>query len=93
MNFKPIPIMITLAAAFISCVVSICQRVDFSVFVLRFAVTVAIFLVLGTIARILLESAFKVMEEETPIDAESPEESEEDAQESSEEDNQASQTE
>ena len=35
MKTKPIPIIITLAAAFISCVVSIFQRVDFSVFVFR----------------------------------------------------------
>ena len=37
-NTKPVPIVITLAAAFISCVVSILQNVDFSIFVARLLV-------------------------------------------------------
>ena len=65
MKFKPVPIMITLAAAFISCLVSILQRVDFSVFVFRLLITVVIFLVLGTIIKIVLENAFKIMEEDS----------------------------
>ena len=40
MNTKPIPIIITLAAAFLSCVESIFQRVDFSVFVTRLLIDV-----------------------------------------------------
>lgn len=71
MKTKPIPIMITLAAAFISCVASIMQGVDFSVFVSRLAITAVVFLVLGTIIKMILDAAFK--EEKTiPIDANVP---------------------
>ena len=45
MNTRPIPIIITLAAAFISCLMSIFQRKDFSVFVYRLLIVVVVFLV------------------------------------------------
>ena len=67
-NTKPVPIIITLAAAFISCVISIAQKVEFSEFVKRLAIVVAIFLVLGTIIKMILDYAFKTLEPITPID-------------------------
>ena len=72
MNTKPIPIMITLAAAFISCVVSIMQGVDFSVFVGRLVIVVVVFLVLGTIIKIVLDYSFRTLEPPVAIDAETP---------------------
>ncbi len=71
MNTKPIPIIITLAAAFISCVMSIFQRVDFSVFVLRLLVVVIIFLFMGTIIKIILDYSFRTLEPPVSMDAES----------------------
>lgn len=69
-NTKPVPIIITLAAAFISCVISISQKVEFSEFVKRLAIVVVIFLVMGTIIKMILDYAFKTMEPITPIDEE-----------------------
>ncbi len=68
MNTKPIPIIITLAAAFISCVFSIVQRVEFSVFVRRLVLVVIIFLFMGTVIKMVLDYAFKTLEEQTPLD-------------------------
>lgn len=68
MNTKPVPVIITLAAAFISCVVSIYQKVEFSVFVIRLAIVVVIFLFMGTVIKIILDFSFKTLEPETPLD-------------------------
>ena len=62
MKTKPVPIIITLAAAFISCVMSIVQKVDFSVFVGRLVVVVFIFLFMGTVIKMILDYAFKTLE-------------------------------
>ena len=67
-NTKPVPIIITLAAAFISCVISISQKVEFSEFVKRLTIVVVIFLVMGTIIKMILDYAFKTMEPISPID-------------------------
>lgn len=63
MNTRPIPIIITLAAAFISCLMSIFQRRDFSVFVYRLLIVVVVFLVLGTIIKMILDYSFKTLQE------------------------------
>lgn len=68
MNTKPVPVIITLAAAFISCVVSIFQKVEFSVFVIRLAIVVVIFLFMGTVIKIILDFSFKTLEPQTPLD-------------------------
>jgi len=68
MNTKPIPVIITLAAAFISCVVSILQRVEFAVFVRRLFLVVVIFLFMGTIIKIILDYSFRTLEPQTPLD-------------------------
>ena len=70
MNTKPIPIIITLAAAFISCVMSIFQRVDFSVFVARLLIVVCVFLFLGTLIKIVLDYAFRTLEPPPALDEE-----------------------
>ena len=72
MNTKPIPIIITLAAAFISCVVSIIQRTDLTVFVSRLLVVVIIFLTMGTIIKMVLVFAFKELEPAESLDGEPP---------------------
>ena len=69
-NTKPVPVIITLAAAFISCVISIVQKVDFSTFVSRLLIVVVIFLVMGTIIKMILDYAFKTLEPAVSIDAE-----------------------
>ena len=68
MNTKPVPVIITLAAAFISCVISIMQRVEFSVFVSRLLIVVVIFLVMGTIIKMILDYSFRTLEPVTSID-------------------------
>ncbi len=72
MNTKPVPIIITLAAAFISCVISIMQHVEFGVFVSRLLITVVIFLVMGTIIKMILDYSFKTLDETPIIDSEVP---------------------
>ncbi len=72
-NTKPVPIVITLAAAFISCVVSILQNVDFSIFVARLLVVVLIFMFMGTVIKIILDYSFKTLEPPVPIDEQNPE--------------------
>ena len=67
-NTKPIPIIITLAAAFISCVVSILQRVEFSVFVARLLVVVLIFMFMGTVIKLILDYSFRTLEPAEPLD-------------------------
>ncbi|MBR5637563.1 MAG: hypothetical protein IKW81_11600 [Pseudobutyrivibrio sp.] len=72
MNTKPIPIIITLAAAFLSCVISIVQRVEFAVFVSRLLVVVIIFLCMGTVIKMILDYAFRTLEPVTSLDEEPP---------------------
>jgi hypothetical protein len=68
MNTKPIPVIITLAAAFISCVVSIVQRVEFAKFVSRLLIVVVIFLVMGTIIKMILDYSFRTLEPTVSLD-------------------------
>ena len=70
-NTKTVPIVITLAAAFISCLMSILQHVEFQVFTMRLLVTVVIFLVLGTIAKLVLDYSFKTFDETPLVEEES----------------------
>jgi hypothetical protein len=68
MNTKPIPIIITLVAALISCVISIMQHADFSVFVTRLLVVVLIFLFMGTVIKIILDYSFRTLEPTASVD-------------------------
>lgn len=65
MNTKPIPIIITLIAALVSCVASIIQHVSFTVFTTRLLWAVIIFGVMGSIVKVVLDKSLNVMEEET----------------------------
>lgn len=65
MNTKPIPIIITLIAALVSCVASIIQHVSFTVFTTRLLWAVIIFGVIGSIVKVILDKSLNVMEEET----------------------------
>ncbi len=63
MKTRLIPALSTLCAAAITSVFSLLQRVSFSVFLKRLAIAVAIFLVIGLIAEIVIEWNFKPEEE------------------------------
>jgi hypothetical protein len=65
MNTKPIPIIITLIAALVSCVASIIQNVSFTIFTTRLLWAVIIFGVIGSIVKVILDKSLNVMEEET----------------------------
>lgn len=65
MNTKPIPIIITLIAALVSCVASIIQHVSFTIFTTRLLWVVIIFGVIGSIVKVILDKSLNVMEEET----------------------------
>lgn len=80
MNTKPIPIMITLIAAFISCIASVIQGVSFGVFTKRLLLSVLCFAVIGIIVRVMIDRSFKTMEEENE-----PENEEEEKEEAPEE--------
>lgn len=76
MNTKPIPIIITLIAALVSCVASIIQHVSFTIFTTRLLWVVIIFGVMGSIIKVVLDKSLNVMEEETDEENEENEESE-----------------
>lgn len=65
---RPLPIIITLIAAGLSCVLSIIQGKDFSTFFVRLLVSVLVFSFLGSLVKILLDFIFnrKPKEEEVP---------------------------
>ena len=83
MNTKPIPIIITLLAAGITCLVSAIQRVPFAIYTKRLFVTVVCFALIGTVIKVILDRSFPVMEEEDqeedenePVDETAEEETE-----------------
>lgn len=59
-NTRPVPIIITLAAAGISCVINILKGATFSEFVWRLVATVVIFGLLGCFVRVFLDMGFKI---------------------------------
>lgn len=69
LNTRPLPIIITLTAAGLSCVLSIIQGRDFSIFFLRLLVSVLVFSFLGSLIKILLDFIFnKKPKEEEVVD-------------------------
>lgn len=82
MNTKPIPILITLTAAFISCLASVIQGVTFAIFTRRFLLTVLCFAIIGIVVRVVVERSFKTMEQD---EGQSEEESDEEAEDTTEE--------
>lgn len=75
MNTKPLPIAIALAASGTACIISIYQKVVFSVFVLRFALTALIFYIIGGVITMVLNYTLKTgkkeLEEQEELEAES----------------------
>ncbi len=84
MNTKPIPIIITLLAAGITCLVSAIQRVPFAIYTKRLFVTVVCFALIGTVIKVILDRSFPVMEEENEQNEEDNEQVEETAEEETE---------
>lgn len=72
MNTKPIPIIITLLAAGITCLVSAIQRVPFAIYTKRLFVTVVCFALIGTVIKVILDRSFPVMEEDQEEDENEP---------------------
>ncbi len=65
MKTKQIPIIITLLAAGITCLVSVVQRASFAVYTKRLLLAVVCFAVIGTVIKVILDRSFRVMEEDT----------------------------
>ncbi len=69
MNTKPLPAIIMLGACGISCAMSIYQKVDFNLFTVRLAVSAIVFMIIGTVVKMVLDYACKVLAEgEEPVD-------------------------
>ncbi|MCR5272176.1 MAG: hypothetical protein K6E13_04240 [Lachnospiraceae bacterium] len=73
MNTKPLPAAFALIAGALVCIISFIQQVDMVVFAQRFIIATLVFLLLGVIAKIVLDRNFK---EEVPEDNESEEDDE-----------------
>lgn len=58
MNTKPIPIIMSLAAALVSCIISISQGVDFATFLARLFLSVFLFYFVGIVVGVFLLNAF-----------------------------------
>ncbi|MBD8914655.1 MAG: hypothetical protein UEY91_08420 [Lachnospiraceae bacterium] len=84
MNTKPIPIIITLLAAGITCLVSAIQRVPFAIYTKRLFIAVVCFALIGTVIKIVLDRSFPVMEEENEQNEEDDEQIDETAEEETE---------
>lgn len=92
-NTRPIPIMVTLAAAGISSVVSILKEVSFSRFVINLLITVIIFGIFGSLIRVFLDMGFKVdKKEEEKKNMESEDEKADQDEESSDKESDEEQT-
>lgn len=92
-NTRPIPIMVTLAAAGISSVVSILKEVSFSRFVINLLITVIIFGILGSLIRVFLDMGFKFdKKEEEKKNMESEDEKADQDEESSDKESDEEQT-
>lgn len=61
---KLVPPFVTLLAAFITCIFSIVENVSFGLFTKRLLVVVIIFLILGTIIKMVYDKATITLEEE-----------------------------
>lgn len=75
MKTKSIPIIITLLAAGVTCLISALQHVSFAVYTKRLFLVVVSFAILGTAVRCLLDRSLKEDEEE--IEVEEPSDGEE----------------
>lgn len=99
-NTRPVPIIITLAAAAVSCIISVMQHAELEIYVGRLLITVIVFGAIGITVRVILDRYFfntKKSEEEAadaeassgekPAEAPSDEVNEEQAEEGDGEEN------
>jgi nucleosome binding factor SPN SPT16 subunit len=92
-NTRPIPILVTLAAAGISSVVSILKDVSFGRFVINLLITVIIFGIFGSLVRVFLDMGFNIdKKEEEQKNQESDEENVDEDEESSDKESDEEQT-
>ena len=75
-NTRPIPILVTLAAAGISCVISILRQASLKHFVSSLLITVIIFGILGSLVRVFLDLGFKADKSEVDKKASEAEDAE-----------------
>lgn len=85
-NTRPVPILITLAAAGISCVISILQGASLREYVIRLLLTVIIFGIFGSLVRVCLDMGFRADQKEEEKKAEEAEKESEDADDEASED-------
>lgn len=78
-NTRPVPILITLAAAGISCVISILQGASLREYVIRLLLTVIIFGIFGSLVRVFLDMGFRADQKEEEKKAEEDEKESDDA--------------
>lgn len=78
MKTKQIPVLIALAAGFITCIVSFLNQVSMGQFVRNLCLAVVIFYILGCIAKLILDKNFPVesKEEENQVEESLEEEKE-----------------
>lgn len=67
-NTKPVPSLVTLGAAAITCLSSFRNRVELGDFVTSLLIVVIVFLVFGYILKMTLDYAFKNMDDPTLIE-------------------------
>ena len=65
MKTKPIPAIIMLTAGFVTCIVGILTHIETIRFVKVLLIVLLIFYVLGCIVKMIIDSNFKEMEEDT----------------------------
>ncbi len=82
MKTRFIPALIMLLAGAIDCIISIYNNYTIDKFLIQLFVVLVIFFFIGCVVKIVLESSFKVMEEENP--EESDKENDEQTEESKE---------
>jgi|GEM_PF-5357841 len=85
-NTKTLPIIIMLAAGCISCFVSVFQQTTLTVFLTRLAVSLAVFYVIGCIARVCIDRALMVPKSEEDEEALQEQQEREEQENSSDED-------
>lgn len=84
MKTKPIPAIVMLAAGLITCVAGIVTHMETIRFVKVLLLVLLIFYVLGCIAKLIIDSNFKEMTEDTTDGDEASEENEADGEEEQE---------
>lgn len=79
MKTKQVPIIITLLAGFITCIIGIAMHMETGRFVKTWGIVLLSFYILGCIAKLVLDKNFKVEEETEGSEGEAAEEGEAEA--------------